>query len=171
MIKVKIKVKGQKSTGHQYMYKKTLAWSPALSLCVPVCLCVCQCVCLFMSISVCLSLCVSLSLTLSLTLYVCLPLCPPSLSLSMPLSLSVSTLTHTHTVTHMLPWMFVMSHIHYCKWMAVHVRDLIDLPHKCLQTWEAFNKGLFVTQKTTHKFSMLAHDQVNIGFLSTIHKT
>ena len=53
------------------------------------------------------------------------------------------------------------NHYHYARWMTVHVRDLLALEANCPTIHAHFIKGNFVTQKTTHKFSALAHDQVH----------
>ena len=55
--------------------------------------------------------------------------------------------------------MFALDHYHYAHWMTIHVRD-IALKIKCPATHAEFLNGNFVTQKTMHKFSALAHDQV-----------
>ena len=57
--------------------------------------------------------------------------------------------------------MFSLDHYHYARWMMVHVRDLLALEVNSPTTHSEFIKGNFVTQKTTHKFSALAHDQVH----------
>ena len=41
------------------------------------------------------------------------------------------------------------------------VRDLMQLECECSTVWNEFFKGHFVTQKTCHKFSMMAHDQIH----------
>ena len=45
--------------------------------------------------------------------------------------------------------------------MTVHVQYLLALDANCPTTHAHFTKGNFVTQKTTHKLSALAHDQVH----------
>ena len=52
-----------------------------------------------------------------------------------------------------LPWMFAMDPFHYAKWLTVHVRDLMLLEQECPTVWSEFQKGHFVPQKTSHKFS------------------
>ena len=59
-----------------------------------------------------------------------------------------------------VPWMFAMDHFHYARWLSVHVRDLIQ-QRECPKVWNEFLKGHFVTQKTSRKFSMMAHDQIH----------
>ena len=60
-----------------------------------------------------------------------------------------------------IPWMFALDHFHYSRWMAIHVKDLLALENNSPATYAEFLKGNFVTQKCTHKFSALAHDQVH----------
>jgi len=37
----------------------------------------------------------------------------------------------------------------------------MQLKSECPTVWNEFLKGLFVTQKTSHKVSMMAHDQIH----------
>ncbi len=60
-----------------------------------------------------------------------------------------------------IPWMFAMDHIHYARWLTIHVIDLLQLQSRCPEIYEDYVKGRFVTQKTSHKFSCLAHDQIH----------
>ena len=60
-----------------------------------------------------------------------------------------------------VPWMFVLDHFHYSRWLAVHVTDLLELEKNSTDTHQEFLKGNFVTQKTSNKFSSMAHDQVH----------
>lgn len=61
----------------------------------------------------------------------------------------------------MLPWFFLLDHVHYARWLTVHVQDLTQLQVSNQATFEQFSKGAFVTQKSTRKFSAMAHDQVH----------
>lgn len=54
-----------------------------------------------------------------------------------------------------------MDHYHYARWLTVHLRDLQELPTDSPGTHCEFIKGNFVTQKSVHKFSALAHDQIH----------
>jgi hypothetical protein len=60
-----------------------------------------------------------------------------------------------------VPWMFVMDHFHYARWMSVHINDLEHLQSDCPEVWQEFAEGHFVTQKTGNLFSMMAHDHVH----------
>lgn len=54
-----------------------------------------------------------------------------------------------------------MDHYHYARWLTVHVTDLNELRNDFPDTQKEFDEGNFVTQKSWHKFSALAHDQVH----------
>lgn len=54
-----------------------------------------------------------------------------------------------------------MDHYHYSRWMTVHLKDLLALHDNCPTVHEEFMKGNFVLQKSHHKFSSLAQDQVH----------
>ena len=60
-----------------------------------------------------------------------------------------------------VPWMFILDHWNYARWMSVHIYDLEMLGNTCPSVHIEFVKGHFVTQKGSHKFSMIAHDQVH----------
>ena len=70
-------------------------------------------------------------------------------------------LPYLQSLGKLIPWMFAFDHYHYARWMTVHVHDLLALEANCPTTHAQFIKGNFVTQKTAHKFSALAHDQVH----------
>ena len=57
--------------------------------------------------------------------------------------------------------MFALDHYHYARWMTCHVKDLLALKDTCPAVYDKFVKGNFVTQKSQHKISALAHDQVH----------
>ena len=46
-------------------------------------------------------------------------------------------------------------------WLTVHIRDLVQRPLHCPPGFAELLSWKFVTQKTPHKFSALAHDQVH----------
>ena len=72
-----------------------------------------------------------------------------------------SRLPAVEILTAIIPWMFAMDHYHYARWLSVHVIDLQELPNDSPDTHREFVKGNFVTQKSSHKFSALAHDQIH----------
>ena len=51
-----------------------------------------------------------------------------------------------------IPWMFALDHFHYATWLSVHVRDLTQLEYECPKVCD---------EKTSNKFSMMAHDQIH----------
>ncbi|KAJ8041388.1 hypothetical protein HOLleu_12190 [Holothuria leucospilota] len=69
---------------------------------------------------------------------------------------------YVQTLTAIIPWMLAMDHYHYARWLTVHETDLQELPNdSVVDVHRAFVKGNFVTQKSSHKFSALAHDQIH----------
>ena len=64
-----------------------------------------------------------------------------------------------------LPWMFVMDHSNYAKWLSVHYRDMCVLQSTHPSVFKYFIGGSFVVHKTTKLFSSIAlyhcHEQVN----------
>ena len=69
---------------------------------------------------------------------------------------------YIESLSKIIPWMFALGHYLSARWMSVHLRDLLALEIECPAVHQEFSeKGNFVTQKTTHKFSGLAHDQVH----------
>ena len=60
-----------------------------------------------------------------------------------------------------IPYMFVMDHFHYARWLSVHVSDLQELQTDSMDTHNAFLDGNFVKQKSSRKFSAMAHDQIH----------
>ncbi|KAK3775908.1 hypothetical protein RRG08_025126 [Elysia crispata] len=62
----------------------------------------------------------------------------------------------------MIPWFFALDHNHYARWMTVHVSTLFALQTKYPKIFAELLKGNFVTQNSKHKFSAVAHDQVQL---------
>ena len=67
---------------------------------------------------------------------------------------------HVESLREIITLMFALDHYHYARWMSFHVKDLLALNVTCPAVYDEFVKGSFVTQKSQHKFSALAHDQV-----------
>ena len=59
------------------------------------------------------------------------------------------------SLSDIIPWMFTFNHSHYARWLSVHLHDLSSLKSVSQNTHDEFVKGKFVTQKSSHKFSML----------------
>ena len=56
----------------------------------------------------------------------------------------------------MLPYLFATDHVHYLRWLSIHLADLKQLLTKCANVYDEF-----VTLKTKNRVSALAHDQVH----------
>lgn len=61
----------------------------------------------------------------------------------------------------MLPWFFLMDHIHYARWLSVHLKDLEELPIHSPDTHAEFSRGNFAIQKSCNPFSAIAVDQAH----------
>ena len=56
-------------------------------------------------------------------------------------------------------WFHVMDNTNYARWLAVNVRDMVQLPQKHPQLYAEFLKRNFVVQRSAHKFSLIGKDQ------------
>ena len=68
---------------------------------------------------------------------------------------------YVDSLAEIIPWMFTFERSHYARWLSVHLHELSNMQSISPNTYEEFVKGHFVTQKSSHKFSKLAHDQVH----------
>lgn len=70
------------------------------------------------------------------------------------------------TLVQLIPWLFLLDHTHYARWLPVHVRDLRELPKRHPDVYEKLMEGKFVAQKISRKFSPIAldhaHEQLNV---------
>ena len=72
---------------------------------------------------------------------------------------------YVDAIQQILPWMFVMDHTNYARWLAVHYWDMQVLSSKHPDVYKHFSDGAFVVHKTNRAFSSIAldhaHEQVN----------
>ena len=65
----------------------------------------------------------------------------------------------------LITWFFALDHMHYARWLSVHLRDMLALPDRHPQIAEEFRNGKFVIHKTQKPFSAIAlnhaHEQNN----------
>ena len=66
---------------------------------------------------------------------------------------------YIETLTKIVPWMFVLDHTHYSRWLPVHIRDMMQLSNKHPAILAEFEAGKFSVHKTRNKFSAMALDQ------------
>ena len=66
---------------------------------------------------------------------------------------------YIESISKILPWFFALDHVHYARWLSVHLRDMatLHLTHPDMAT--EFNDGKFVVHKTKKAFSAIATDQ------------
>ena len=68
---------------------------------------------------------------------------------------------YVESLSNFIPWIFALDHFGYARWMTIHVKVLLENQLTCPTIYAECQKGNFVTQKTRHKFSSLANDQVH----------
>ena len=64
-------------------------------------------------------------------------------------------------LTKIVPWFFALDHIHYARWIPVHLRDMVSLQTCHPNVYTAFLKGKFVVKKSKRAFSVIAIDQAH----------
>ena len=52
---------------------------------------------------------------------------------------------YVETLGIIVQWMFATDHIHYARWLTIHVRDLLQLSMLCPEVYEDVMNGHFVT--------------------------
>ena len=65
------------------------------------------------------------------------------------------------SLRNLLKCFFALDHIHYARWLTIHVFDLISLPITHCSTYQEMLKGFFSFAKTKRPFSRMAFDQVH----------
>ena len=65
------------------------------------------------------------------------------------------------SLKNMISFFFGFDHIHYARWLSVHLKDLEELNEKAPDVHKEFCNGNFMVQKTYRKFSALAVDQAH----------
>ena len=68
---------------------------------------------------------------------------------------------YIEALTKIVPWFFALDHIHYSRWIPVHLRDMVLLQECHQDVYEEFMKGKFTVKKTKHAFSTIAIDQAH----------
>ena len=49
----------------------------------------------------------------------------------------------------LLPYLFANNHLHYARWLTIHLQDMLNLDEKHPRLAEKFNNGKFVVDKST----------------------
>ncbi|KAK3920030.1 Chromosome-associated kinesin KIF4 [Frankliniella fusca] len=72
---------------------------------------------------------------------------------------------YVKSLRQLLPWFFALDHVHYARWLSVHLRDLATLHETHPSVHREFQRGLFVARTTQRAFSAMgldqAHEQMN----------
>ena len=54
------------------------------------------------------------------------------------------------SISDVLPWCYILDHFHYAIWLAVHTRDMLALPERHPDLYEAFSNGYFFAKKSAN---------------------
>ena len=72
---------------------------------------------------------------------------------------------YVDSLVNLVPWFFTLGHIHYARWVPVHIRDMTGLHVSHPNVATKFQNGHFFVKKTLNAFSSLpidhAHEQNN----------
>ena len=68
---------------------------------------------------------------------------------------------YVEALAQLMPWFFALDHVHYARWLSVHLRDLCQLLRRHPSVHQAFCRGAFVVHKTGRPFSAIALDQAH----------
>ena len=66
---------------------------------------------------------------------------------------------YINTLNQLVPWCFALDHVHYARWLPVHIKDMVALKTMHPSVYHEFQKGNFVVQRSTRGFSCMALDQ------------
>ena len=65
------------------------------------------------------------------------------------------------TLPELAAWFAALDHVHYARWLPVHIRDMVCLAEKHPDVAAKFHMGHFTFKKTRHAFSAIALDQAH----------
>ena len=68
---------------------------------------------------------------------------------------------HVQSLIALVPWFFALNHTNYKRWLPVYIKDMLELPKRHPEIYQAFQKGFFTGQKTSNRFSSIALDQIH----------
>ncbi len=62
---------------------------------------------------------------------------------------------YMETLSQLVPWFFALDHVHYARWIPVHIRDMTNLRQQCPDIHEHFMRGAFTSNKTGNPYSAI----------------
>uniref|UniRef100_UPI00358F05C7 uncharacterized protein n=1 Tax=Myxine glutinosa TaxID=7769 RepID=UPI00358F05C7 len=65
------------------------------------------------------------------------------------------------TLPELAAWFAALDHIHYARWLPVHIRDMVGIAEKHPDVAAKFHAGHFTSKKTRHAFSAISLDQAH----------
>lgn len=61
-------------------------------------------------------------------------------------------------LSQLCPWFFALDHVHYARWIPVHIKDMNNLHQQCPDVYEHFMLGAFTSNKTGNPYSAIGLD-------------
>jgi len=72
---------------------------------------------------------------------------------------------YKEALAQLVPWFFALDHVHYPRWLSIHVRDMTTLSQHCPDVYDHFMLGAFTSNVTENRFSSIqlvqAHEHLN----------
>ena len=69
---------------------------------------------------------------------------------------------YKEALAQLIPWFFALDHVHYSRWLSVHVRDMTTLSQRCPDVYDLqFMLGAFTSNVTGNRFSSIGLDQAH----------
>ena len=68
---------------------------------------------------------------------------------------------YIEALSKIVPWFFSLDHMHYSRWVPIHLQDMMSLKQFHPDVYAEFLKGKFVVKKSKRAFSAIAIDQAH----------
>ena len=59
---------------------------------------------------------------------------------------------YIESLSKITPWMFALDHVHYSRWLPIHIRDMMSLTNKHPEVLEEFHAGKLSSTKPFPSF-------------------
>ena len=69
---------------------------------------------------------------------------------------------YVQALSQLAPWFFALDHVHYARWVSVHIRDMSNLQKQCPDVHEHFMRGAFTSNKTGNLYSAIDLDHAHV---------
>ena len=69
--------------------------------------------------------------------------------------------SYKEALAQLVPWFFALDHVHYSRWLSIHVRDMTTLSQRCPDVYDHFMLCAFTSNVTGNRFSSIELDQAH----------